>query len=455
VDKTAKSVFVCQQCGRESLKWLGRCPGCEGWNTFLETRASSGRAGPDHSLEPVSACELSQISLDKSPRVVLPFGEFNRVLGGGIVPGSLILISGDPGIGKSTLLLQVSSMMAQQNGKVLYVSGEESVQQARLRADRLNVRGDGLFLLPETDLDVILGRMEEIAPALGVIDSIQTVYLRDLEGPPGSMSQVRGCTLKLMQWAKPLSIPLLIIGHVTKEGAIAGPKVLEHIVDVVLYLEGESHSNYRLLRGVKNRFGSTNEIGIFEMRDHGLVEVENPSLVFMSGRSQRAVGAVVASILEGTRPLLVEIQALTTATSFGLPRRTANGVDFNRLMLIIAVLNKRAGLKLGNQDIIVNVVGGLRTGEPATDLAVALSIASSFSDRAVDPNMVVVGELGLSGEIRGVPQVERRLADAARQGFNRCLGPRSSLSGVTVPDGMEILAADSVRESLQLAFAPR
>ena len=453
MDKTAKSVFVCQQCGKESLKWLGRCPACEGWNTFVETRTSYGRVAGDQPLK-VETCELSHVSLDQSPRVVLPFGEFNRVLGGGIVPGSLVLISGDPGIGKSTLLLQISVMIAQQTGKVLYVSGEESVQQARLRADRLNIRGDGLFLLPETDLEAILDRMEAISPALGVIDSIQTVYLRDLEGPPGSMSQVRGCTLRLMQWAKPRSIPLLIIGHVTKEGAIAGPKVLEHIVDVVLYLEGESHSNYRLLRGVKNRFGSTNEIGLFEMREQGLVEVENPSMVFMSRGSQRSVGAVVASTLEGTRPLLVEIQALTTTTSFGLPRRTANGVDFNRLMLIIAVLNKRAGLKLGNQDIIVNVVGGLRTSEPATDLAVALSIASSFNDRQVDPSMIVVGELGLGGEIRGIGQLERRLAEAARQGFKRCLGPRGSLNDLTVPEGMEILAADSVREALRLALAP-
>jgi DNA repair protein RadA/Sms len=455
VDKSIKTVFVCQQCGKESPKWLGHCPACEAWNTFVETRTNPVKAGAGRPIEAAAACELSRVTLDKAPRLVLPCGEFNRVLGGGIVPGSLILISGDPGIGKSTLLLQISSMIAQQNGRVLYASGEESVHQAKLRADRLNICGDRLFIMPETDLDAILCRMEEIAPSLGVIDSIQTVYLRDLDGPPGSMPQVRGCTLKLMQWAKPISIPLLIVGHVTKEGAIAGPKVLEHIVDVVLYLEGESFSAYRLLRGVKNRFGSTNEIGIFEMREQGLVEVENPSQVFMSNRSQSAVGSVVASTLEGTRPLLVEIQALTTTTTFGLPRRTANGVDFNRLILTIAVLTKRAGLKMGNQDIIVNVVGGLKTSEPATDLGVAVSIASSFSDRSVAPNMMVVGEIGLSGEIRGVPQLERRLADAARQGFNRCLVPRSSLSGVALPDGMEVLAADNIKEALQLALTAR
>jgi len=387
--------------------------------------------------------------------LVLPSAEFNRVLGGGIVPGSLVLISGDPGIGKSTLLLQVSAMIAQQGKRVVYASGEESLHQTRLRADRLGVKGEGLYLLAETDFEVILERMEEISPSLGVIDSIQTVYLRELGGAPGSISQIRECTLRLMKWAKLSAIPLLITGHVTKEGAIAGPKALEHIVDVVLYLEGESFSTYRLLRGVKNRFGSTNEVGIFEMRDQGLIEVENPSQVFLSQRSKGAIGSVVAPTLEGTRPLLVEMQALTTVTSFGLPRRTANGIDFNRLLLIIAVLTKRAGLKLSNQDIIVNVVGGLKISEPTADLAVALSIASSFSDKEVDPNLVAVGEVGLSGEVRGVPQLERRLIEAARQGFTRCVGPRVSLSSLTPPQGMETLAVNSLREALKAVLKPR
>lgn len=454
MDRSYKTVFVCQQCGRENPKWLGRCPSCQSWNTFIETRAASSKGAGIVSSAGVPACELSQVAAGEMPRIVLPFAELNRVLGGGIVPGSLVLISGDPGIGKSTLLLQISAMIAQQGGKVVYASGEESLHQTKLRADRLDIKGEGLYLLPETDLDVIIQRMEEISPALGVIDSIQTVYLRDLEGAPGSISQVRGCTLRLMQWAKSSSVPLIIIGHVTKEGAIAGPKVLEHIVDVVLCLEGESFNAYRLLRGVKNRFGSTNEVGIFEMRDRGLVEVDNPSQVFLSQRSQVAIGSAITSTLEGTRPLLVEVQALTTFTSFGLPRRTANGIDFNRLSLIVAVLTRRAGLKLSNQDIIVNVVGGLRTSEPATDLAVALSIASSFSDKEVDPNMVVMGELGLSGEVRGVPQMERRLADAARQGFTRCLGPKVTLSGLTPPSEMEVLAVDSLREALQVALKP-
>jgi DNA repair protein RadA/Sms len=452
VDKARKTVFVCQQCGKESLKWLGRCPGCQSWNSLVETTVSASKSPAAPASSESLACELSQVPAEQSPRVVLPFGELNRVLGGGIVPGSLILISGDPGIGKSTLLLQMSAMIAGQGRKVVYASGEESLQQTKLRADRLSIKGEGLYVLPETDLEVILQRMGEVSPTLGVIDSIQTVYLNDLEGAPGSMSQVRGCTLRLMQWAKPASIPLLLVGHVTKEGAIAGPKVLEHIVDVVLYLEGESFSSYRLLRCVKNRFGSTNEVGIFDMKEQGMAEVANPSEVFLSHRSHGAVGSVVTSTLEGTRPLLVEMQALTSVTSFGLPRRTANGVDLNRLLLIIAVLSRRAGLRLSNQDIIVNAVGGLKTGEPAADLAVALAITSSFKDKEVDRGAVVIGELGLSGEVRGVPQMERRIGDAARQGFTRCLGPAVSLKGLNVPSGIEVVAVETLGDALQAAL---
>jgi DNA repair protein RadA/Sms len=452
VDRTRKTVFVCQQCGKESLKWLGRCPGCQSWNSLVETAVGASKAAAGSTGAESVACELSQVSAERAPRVTLPFGELNRVLGGGIVPGSLILISGDPGIGKSTLLLQVSAMIAGQGGKVVYASGEESLHQTKLRADRLSINGNGLYVLPETDLEIILQRMGEVSPALGVIDSIQTVYLNDLEGAPGSMSQVRGCTLRLMQWAKSASVPLLIVGHVTKEGAIAGPKVLEHIVDVVLYLEGESFSSYRLLRCVKNRFGSTNEVGIFEMKDQGMAEVENPSEVFLSHRSKGAVGSVVTSTLEGTRPLLVEMQALTSVTSFGLPRRTANGVDLNRLLLIIAVLSRRAGLRLSNQDIIVNAVGGLKTGEPAADLAVALAIASSFRDKEVERGTVVIGELGLSGEVRGVPQMERRIADAGRQGFTRCLGPVVSLKGLNTPQGIEVVPVETLGDALHTAL---
>lgn len=447
MEKARKTVFVCQQCGRESPKWLGRCPGCQSWNSLVETAAGPARAAAPGAARS-AASELSQVSAEHAPRVALPLGELNRVLGGGIVPGSLILISGDPGIGKSTLLLQVSSMIAGHGGRVVYASGEESLHQTKLRADRLGIGGEGLYVLPETDLEVILHQMGEISPALGVIDSIQTVYLADLEGAPGSVSQVRGCTLRLMQWAKPASVPLLIVGHVTKEGAIAGPKILEHIVDVVLYLEGESFSSYRLLRCVKNRFGSTNEVGIFEMKEQGMAEVSNPAEVFLSRHSRAAVGSVVTSTMEGTRPLLVEMQALTSVTSFGLPRRTANGVDLNRLLLITAVLSRRAGLKLSNQDIIVSAVGGLKTGEPAADLAVALAIASSYRDREVDRGTVVIGEVGLSGEVRGVPQMERRMADAARQGFARCLGPAASLRGLTMPPGIQAVGVETLGEAL-------
>jgi DNA repair protein RadA/Sms len=378
--------------------------------------------------------------------------EFNRVLGGGIVPGSLVLIGGDPGIGKSTLLLQVSAMAAQQGGKVLYVSGEESLQQVRLRANRLGLGGGGLYILAETNLEAILGQLDQAAPDLVVVDSIQTVSVDELGSAPGSVGQIRECTMRLMGWAKTAGVPVLISGHVTKDGAIAGPRVLEHIVDVVLYLEGEAFSAYRLLRSVKNRFGSTNEVGIFEMRGEGLVEVDNPSEVFLSQRAKEAVGSAVVPTIEGTRPLLVEIQALTSATSFGLPRRTANGIDFNRLLLIAAVLSKRVGLALGSQDIIVNVVGGLRVNEPAADLGIALAIASSLRGVAIDSGLVAVGEVGLSGELRGVPQLERRLAEAAKLGFQRCLVPKSREGAAPIPRGIEAVAVESVKESLKVAL---
>ena len=453
MSKPRSTVFICQQCGKESLKWLGHCPDCEGWNTFVETVVGTSRRSGISSRAPdIQVRELSEVSAEERPRLLPPFGEFKRVLGGGIVPGSLVLISGDPGIGKSTLLLQVAAGIAQQEKKVVYASGEESAYQTRIRADRLGIRGEGLYLMTETDLEAIVQQMEAISPSLGIIDSIQTVYLGGLEGAPGSISQVRECTLRLMQWAKNSGVPLLISGHVTKEGAVAGPKVLEHIVDVVLHLEGESFSTYRLLRGVKNRFGSTNEVGIFEMREMGLVEIENPSQVFLSQRPQKAIGSAVAPSLEGTRPVLVEIQALTNITSFGLPRRTANGIDLNRLLLIIAVLSRRAGLHLSNQDIMVNVVGGLKVSEPSVDLAIALAIASSFSDREIDPKLIALGEIGLSGEVRGVSQLERRLAEAARQGFTRCLGPKVSLDCVAIPQGFEAIGVTSLREALSLAL---
>ncbi|MFC2021537.1 DNA repair protein RadA, partial [Chloroflexota bacterium] len=374
-DRSAgKTIFVCQQCGKEELKWLGRCPACQEWNSFFEqtiaVQTVSRRIAPADN----PPRELSQVTIETADRFPLPMAEFNRVLGGGLVPGSLILTGGEPGIGKSTLLLQVSALVAQSKGTVVYVSGEETLHQTKLRAERLGIKGENLYLLAETDLGVILSQIEELSPGLVVIDSIQAVYLPEVDTAPGSITQVRECTMRLMHWAKSSSVPVFIVGHVTKDGAIAGPRMLEHIVDAVLYLEGEPFSSYRLLRCVKNRFGSTNEIGIFEMKEQGLIGVDNPSRAFLSQRWGEAVGSTVVPVLEGSRPLLVEIQALTNPTSFGLPRRTANGVDFNRLLLITAVLTRRIGLKLGNQDIMVNVAGGLKIGEPAADLGIALAI---------------------------------------------------------------------------------
>ena len=445
-----RTIFVCQHCGKESLKWLGRCPNCHEWNSFVETKVPAATPSDISALENLPQ-ELSQVVTDVSDRFPLPLAEFNRVLGGGLVSGSLVLIGGDPGIGKSTLLLQVSALVAQARGKVAYVSGEETLPQIRLRAERLGITGERLYLLAETDLHVILSHLEQLAPSLAVIDSIQAVYLPELDTAAGSITQVRECTLRLMHWAKPNAVPIFIAGHVTKDGAIAGPRVLEHIVDVVLYLEGEPFSAYRLLRGVKNRFGSTNEVGVFEMREQGLIEVDNPSKAFLSQRWGEAIGSTVVPTLEGSRPLLVEIQALTTPTAFGLPRRTANGVDFGRLLLITAVLTKRVGLKLGNQDIIANVTGGLRIGEPAADLGIALSIASSFRDVAVDPSLVAVGEVGLSGELRAVSQLDRRVAEAARLGFERCLVPKTS-ARISAPKDIELIPVSTLREAIRVGL---
>jgi len=442
-----KTIFVCQQCGRESLKWLGRCPDCQEWNSFVETVISP--PGSRHSTSPPSPPqELSQIVIEPTDRFPLSIGEFNRVLGGGLVAGSLVLISGDPGIGKSTLLLQAADSIARDRGKVVYISGEETLHQIKLRSGRLGISGEGLYLLAETDMGAILNHIEQLSPALVIIDSIQTVYLPDLQTTPGSVTQVRECTLRLMQQAKANAVPIFIAGHVTKDGAIAGPRILEHIVDAVLYLEGEAFSAYRLLRCVKNRFGSTNEIGVFEMKGKGLIEVENPSMAFLSQRGGEAMGSAVVSPLEGSRPMLVEIQALTTPTSFGLPRRTANGVDFNRLLLVTAVLTKRVGLRLGNQDIIVNVTGGLKIGEPSADLGIALAIASSARDTAVDPHLVAIGEVGLSGELRAVAQLDRRIAEAARMGFRRALVPKTGAS-ISTPKNIELIPAGTLREAIR------
>ena len=448
-------MYVCQQCGKESLQWLGRCPSCQQWNTFVETRVASTKSPSRASRAAKSATELSAVAVQATDRLTLPLSEFNRVMGGGIVPGSLVLVGGDPGIGKSTLLLQVSALVTAMFGTVVYVSGEETQRQIKLRADRLGIKGDALYLLTETDLSVVLETVEGLSPGMVVIDSIQSVSVPEMEASPGSIGQVRECTARLMQWAKESGVPVFVTGHVTKEGAIAGPKTLEHMVDVVLYLEGEQFSAHRLLRCVKNRFGSTNEIGVFEMKEKGLSEVANPSQIFLAQRAEDPIGSVVVPVLEGSRPLLVEIQALTNPTSFGLPRRTANGIDFNRLLLIVAVLAKRVGLKLGNQDILVNVTGGLKIDEPAADLGIALAIASSFRDAPIDPGLVAVGEVGLSGELRSVTQLERRVNEAARLGFKRCLAPRTGARSFAPVQGIELLTAATLREAVRAGVSER
>lgn len=442
-----RTLFVCQNCGNESLKWAGRCAQCDEWNSYVEKTIGASDTG----IPLATAQELSGISLENTPRLLLQFSEFNRVLGGGIVPGSLVLIGGDPGIGKSTLLLQVASSVAEREGTVLYVSGEESLSQNKLRADRLGVTGKGLFTLPETQIDNVLDHAQNLLPRLVIVDSIQTMY-QEGAGAAGSVSQVRECTLRLMQWAKSSSIPIFLVGHVTKEGAIAGPHVLEHMVDVVLYLEGERFSANRILRGVKNRFGSTNEIGIFEMRDMGLVEVTDPSQALLAQRSEGSIGSAIVPTLEGTRPLLVEIQALTNPTNYGMPRRTANGMDFNRLILIAAVLSRRGGISLANQDIIASVAGGIKINEPAVDLGLALAIASSFRGKGIDPGLVAVGEIGLSGELRPVSQLDRRIGEAAKLGFVTCLLPSTVPSGFASPDGIGLRQASTLSEAIKIAL---
>lgn len=421
-----RTVFVCQQCGNQQPRWLGRCPDCGTWDSFVEQTVSKGAAAPLQTAPAATAQPITAVAAAGFARLPVEGEEFTRVLGGGLVPGSLVLIGGDPGIGKTTLLTQVGARFAARVGPVLYVSAEESVQQLRLRAERLGLLHERFFVLGETNLELIINAIGELQPALVIVDSIQTVYLEELASAAGSVSQVREGALRLLQVAKRSNTPILLVGHVTKEGVLAGPRVLEHIVDVVLYLEGERFHQYRILRGVKNRFGSTDEVGVFEMTQAGMREVSNPSQVFLAERSAGTPGSAVAVTMEGTRPLLVEIQALTAHTQNPQPRRTANGFDPNRLTMLIAVLSKRVGLPLFNQDIYVNVVGGLRISEPAADLAVATAIVSSFRNQRIDPHLVLVGEIGLSGELRSTSQLERRLSEAAKLGFRRAIYPHSA-----------------------------
>ena len=394
---------------------------------------------------------LSEVGADGMERIPLTMSEFSRVLGDGIVPGSLVLVGGDPGIGKSTLLLQVASLLTE-GGDVLYVSGEESAQQIKMRARRLGIESDRLYVLTETNLDAIVPHIQQLQPCMAIVDSIQTVYLEGLTSAAGSVSQVRESASQLMRLAKSQNIPIFLVGHVTKAGAIAGPRVLEHIVDTVLYLEGDLFHAYRLLRSVKNRFGATSEVGVFEMGQQGLKEVPNPSEAFLAERWPDAAGSAIAVTMEGTRPLVVEIQALSSITSFGLPRRTANGIDLNRLLLLVAVLSKRVGLRLSDQDVFVNVVGGLRIAEPAADLSVAMAIASSFHNVPVAADMVIMGELGLSGELRMVSHIDRRLNEAVKLGFRRCLMPKPVRRLTNLPGDLEIIGIRSVSDALEVAL---
>ncbi|MFC0274108.1 DNA repair protein RadA [Metabacillus herbersteinensis] len=448
-----KVKFICQSCGYESPKWMGKCPGCGEWNTMTEEviKASSSRKTVfNHSNQTVQKpSPITSIETSKEPRIHTNLKEFNRVLGGGIVKGSLVLIGGDPGIGKSTLLLQVSSQLADNGNDVLYISGEESVKQTKLRADRLGVKAQKLFVLAETDLSFISKAIEETNPGFVVVDSIQTVFHSEISSAPGSVSQVRECTAELMRIAKTKGIAIVIVGHVTKEGSIAGPRLLEHMVDTVLYFEGERHHTYRILRAVKNRFGSTNEMGIFEMKESGLEEVQNPSEIFLEERSKGAAGSTVCASMEGTRPVLVEIQALISPTSFGNPRRMATGIDHNRVPLLMAVLEKRVGLLLQNQDAYLKVAGGIKLDEPAIDLAVAISIASSFKDAPPKPTDVIIGEVGLTGEVRRVSRIEQRVIEAAKLGFKRAIIPEANIGGWSPPNDIEIIGVKSVAQALK------
>ncbi len=446
-----KTFYQCQACGYSSPKWLGKCPDCGAWNTMVEEKSSPGARdhGPSTFGKPKPQ-PLSAISGGKEKRMATGIHELDRVLGGGVVEGSVVLVGGDPGIGKSTLLLQVASQLSLRSGKVLYVSGEESPEQIKLRAERLGINSGNIILLSETHLEGIIATAADMSPDFVVIDSIQTMYTEELTSAPGSVGQVRECAARLMHFGKRSEIPLFIIGHVTKEGAIAGPRVLEHIVDTVLYFEGDRGHAYRILRTVKNRFGSTNEIGVFEMTDSGLTAIENPSELFLSERPQNVSGSTVVASIEGTRPLLIELQALVSPTSFGMPRRTCIGVDFNRVNLLVAVLEKIAGLHLGGMDIFMNVVGGIKIIEPAVDIGVIGAIASSLREIPIHPKTVLFGEVGLSGEIRAVSQADARIREAAKIGFEKAVLPRTNAARLKEDPGLEIIGVDDVGGLLEV-----
>ena len=448
--KAKKSIYFCQNCGHEESKWLGQCPMCKEWNTFVEEKVTTAKQGAIKEKKETRIVTLTSISTDDDERMQTGIRELDRVLGGGIVPGSLVLVGGDPGIGKSTLLLQVCQKLAAMSKKILYISGEESLKQIKLRANRMGEFTESLYLLCETNLDISRSVIEQQKPDMVVIDSIQTMYNEEVGSAPGSVSQVRESTNILMQLAKGLNISTFIVGHVTKEGTVAGPRVLEHMVDTVLYFEGDRHASYRILRSVKNRFGSTNEIGVFEMQKSGLVEVENPSEFMLSGKPENASGSVVACAMEGTRPMLMEIQALVCRTNFGMPRRTAAGLDYNRVNLLMAVLEKRVGLPLSSYDAYVNIAGGIKMNEPAADLGIVIAIASSYKNKPVSEDTIVFGEVGLSGEVRAVTMPEQRVAEAKKLGFKTCVVPEVSVKSIGRVEGIGVIGVRSVNQAMSL-----
>ena len=445
----AKSIFVCNECGYESAKWMGKCPACNSWNTFFEEKISTKvESGKREKKIQEAPKPLNTYVGQDAQRTSTGYAELDRVLGGGLVKGSLVLVGGEPGIGKSTLILQLCDKVKGE-GKVLYVSGEESAEQIKLRADRLNIKNDDILFLGETDIDIIDQNIEELNPKLVIIDSMQTMYSEEISSAPGSVSQVREITSRIMKICKSRKITTIIIGHVTKDGNIAGPRVLEHMVDTVLYIEGERYFSYRMVRGVKNRFGSTNEVGMFEMQEKGMVEITNPSSILISERDDNPSGSVVVATVEGTRPLLVELQALVTQSVFGLPRRTANGIDYNRLTLLVAVMEKKAGFMLGNQDVYLNVVGGIKVNEPALDLGIILATASSFKNVSIPKGVIALGEVGLTGEVRTINMMEKRLKEAERLGFKKCIIPENNKKLLKESYKLDIIGVKNINEAMK------
>lgn len=442
------TVFVCSNCGNESSKWFGRCPACNEWNTCYEEKINLKSSGKSASKKTATTVKLDDVKKQDIVRTKTGFDELDRVLGGGLVKGSLTLLGGEPGIGKSTLILQICDKIKGE-GQVLYVSGEESAQQIKIRADRLGIKNNDIVFLGETDIDVIEDAILKTNPKLVIIDSIQTMYSDEITSGPGSVSQVREITARIMKMCKQEEITTIIIGHVTKDGNIAGPRVLEHMVDTVLYLEGERYFAYRILRGVKNRFGSTNEIGMFEMNDIGMCEIDNPSSVLLSEKNENVAGSIVVASIEGTRPILVELQALTATSVFGMPRRTANGIDYNRLTLLIAVLEKRTGLPLGNQDVYLNIVGGIKINEPALDLGIILAVSSSFKNIPIPNDVIAIGEVGLTGEVRSINQIEKRIKEAEKLGFKKCIIPESNKKLLKDTYKLDIIGVQNISEAMR------